>query len=542
MKTRKRLGVLLGLGALVLAAAMGLGGWLLAKNYVFLGGRPYSIQSETLDLSGVQNLKLEKLTRFPQLKNVDLRGTHITLEDYARLKAALPDCSVSWQVPFHGEYLELNTQSVSITTILPEDAQALSLLPALKTVDCTGCTDLEMLAQLMEALPECDFRDTVLLNGETYDQDTEELWLETIDLATLNRALPCLPELQRIMAVNWVPEPETVEALHRRFPQVELYFDWQDRLVSLDEETKVLNLDGWPLSAAAARGLLACLPKLEQAKMLDTGLTDREMTALCDAFPGCQILWEAPFGPERVRTDAEEIDISDYPVDDPGWMESLLPYFPKLQKVIMCRCGLDNEAMDALNKRHEDVNFVWEVSVGRVKVRTDTDYFAPVVTGGHVYDGQMDNLKYCPDIIAVDVGHMTLRDCEWVKYLPKLQYLIIADSDIQDISPLAECENLIYLEMFLTHVTDYSPLLSCKKLEDLNLSYTYGDPEPISKMTWLKRLWWTKIPYSYKSTMEQYLPDTEVMIYSASSTGGGWRDGAHYKEQRDILGMWYMTG
>ena len=84
MKTRKRLGVLLGLGALVLAAAMGLGGWLLAKNYVFLGGRPYSIQSETLDLSGVQNLKLEKLTRFPQLKNVDLRGTHITLEDYAR--------------------------------------------------------------------------------------------------------------------------------------------------------------------------------------------------------------------------------------------------------------------------------------------------------------------------------------------------------------------------------------------------------------------------------------------------------------------------
>lgn len=526
----------------MLAAAIGLGGWLLAKNYVFLGGRPYSIQSETLDLSGVQNLKLEKLTRFPQLKNVDLRGTHITLEDYARLKTALPDCSVAWQVPFHGDYLELNTQSVSITTILPEDAQALSLLPALKTVDCTGCTDLEMLAQLMEALPECDFRDTVLLNGETYDQDTEELWLETVDLATLNRALPCLPKLQRIMAVNWVPEPETVEALRDRFPQVELYFDWQDRLVSLDEETKVLNLDGWPLSAAAARGLLACLPKLEQVKMLDTGLTDQEMTALCDAFPGCQILWEAPFGPERVRTDAEEIDISDYPVDDPGWIESLLPYFPKLQKVIMCRCGLDNETMDALNKRHENVNFVWEVRVGEVRVRTDTDYFAPVVTGSHVYSGQMDNLKYCPDIIAVDVGHMTLKDCEWVRYLPKLQYLIIADSLIQDVSPLENCENLIYLEMFLTHVKDYSPLLSCKKLEDLNLCYTYGDPEPISQMTWLKRLWWTKIPYQYKNIMAQKLPDTELMFDSGSSTGGGWRDGAHYKEQRDILGMWYMTG
>ena len=542
MKTRKRLGVLLGLGALVLAAIVGFGGLLLARNYVFLGGRPYSIQSETLDLSGVQNLKLEKLTRFPQLKSVDLRGTHMTLEDYAQLKAALPACSVVWQVPFHGEYLDLNTQSVSITTILPEDAQALSLLPALKTVDCTGCTDLEMLAQLMEALPECDFRDTVALDGETYDQDTRELWLKDMDMAVLNQVLPCLPKLQRLTAVNWVPEPETVEALRERFPWVELYFDWEDRLVSLDEETKILNLDGWPLNAAAARGLLGCFPRLEQAEMLETGLTEEEMTALCDAFPNCQILWEAPFGPERVRTDAEEIDISDYPVEDPAWIESLLPYFPKLQKVVMCRCGLDDETMDALNKRYEDVNFVWEVSVGQVKVRTDTDYFAPVVTGSHVYDGQMDNLKYCPDIIAVDVGHMTLRDCEWVRYLPKLQYLIIADSDIQDISPLADCENLIYLEMFLTHVKDYSPLLSCKKLEDLNLCYTYGDPEPISKMTWLKRLWWTKIPYTYKFTMEQYLPDTEVMIYSSSSTGGGWRDGAHYKEQRDILGMWYMTG
>ena len=55
MKTRKRLGVLLGLGGLVLAAAAVIGGLLIARNYVFLDGRPYSVQSETLDLSGMQN-------------------------------------------------------------------------------------------------------------------------------------------------------------------------------------------------------------------------------------------------------------------------------------------------------------------------------------------------------------------------------------------------------------------------------------------------------------------------------------------------------
>ena len=123
MKTRKRLGVLLGLGSLVLAAAAVIGGLLIARNYVFLDGRPYSVQSETLDISGMQNPELEKLTRFPQLKSVDLRDTHITLEEHSHLAAALPECSISWQVPFHGEYLELDTQSVSITTVLPERSE-----------------------------------------------------------------------------------------------------------------------------------------------------------------------------------------------------------------------------------------------------------------------------------------------------------------------------------------------------------------------------------------------------------------------------------
>ena len=377
MKTRKRLGVLLGLGGLVLAAAAVIGGLLIARNYVFLDGRPYSVQSETLDLSGMQNPELEKLTRFPQLKSVDLRDTHITLEEHSHLAAALPECSISWQVPFHGEYLELDTQSVSITTVLPEDAEALAQLPALETVDCTGCEDLEMLAQLRKGLPECEVLYTLCLDGQTLDQDTKELRLEHVDLPALRRALPCLPGVERLTAVDWTPEPESVDSLRKEFPGIGLFFEWDDRLLPLDEETTALDLNSWPLTAAAAEGLLGCFPKLEQAKMLDTGLTDEELFALCDAFPNCEFLWEAPFGPVRALTDVEEIDISDYPVEDPAWVESLLPYFPRLQKVVMCRCGLDNETMNALNRRHEDVNFVWEVSVGVVKVRTDTDYFAP---------------------------------------------------------------------------------------------------------------------------------------------------------------------
>lgn len=243
----------------------------------------------------------------------------------------------------------------------------------------------------------------------------------------------------------------------------------------------------------------------------------------------------------RLRTDAVDADLSGMAVTDLEELEQALPYYPKLQKVDLSDCGLENEELDALNKRHQDVRFVWTVSVGKVRVRTDSLFFAPVKTGQTVYEGQLDNLRYCPDVIAVDVGHMPLKTCDWVRYFPKLQYLIIADTGISDITPLADCENLIFLEMFITLCRDYSPLQQCKNLEDLNLCYTYGPADPVRKMTWLKRLWWDGIRYNDKDIADS-LPNTEVNLDSGSSTGGGWREGDHYREQRDILGMAYLHG
>lgn len=240
-------------------------------------------------------------------------------------------------------------------------------------------------------------------------------------------------------------------------------------------------------------------------------------------------------------SDAEEIDLSGMEVESAQWVEERIRDMPKLQKVIMCDCGLGDEEMDALNRRYEDIRFVWTVHMGRISVRTDTNYFAPVVTGDYVTEIDLGPLKYCTDVVAVDLGHMAVRTCDWARNMPKLQYLILADTGITDISPLASCENLIFLELFLTAVRDYSPLLSCTRLEDLNLCYSYGSAEPVKQMTWLKRLWWDGNPYETKG-LEEYLPDTECNFTSGSSTGGTWRLGQRYKEQRDILGMPYCVG
>lgn len=250
---------------------------------------------------------------------------------------------------------------------------------------------------------------------------------------------------------------------------------------------------------------------------------------------------EVFFGDRSFLSDAEEIDLSGMEIESAQWVEERIRDMPKLQKVIMCDCGLGDEEMDALNRRYEDIRFVWTVRMGRISVRTDTNYFAPVVTGDYVTEIDLGPLKYCTDVVAVDLGHMAVRTCDWARNMPKLQYLILADTGITDISPLASCENLIFLELFLTAVRDYSPLLSCTRLEDLNLCYSYGSAEPVKQMTWLKRLWWDGNPYETKG-LEEYLPDTECNFTSGSSTGGTWRLGQRYKEQRDILGMPYCVG
>ena len=250
---------------------------------------------------------------------------------------------------------------------------------------------------------------------------------------------------------------------------------------------------------------------------------------------------EILFGDRSFLSDAEEIDLSGMEIESAAWVEERIRDMPKLQKVIMCDCGLGDEEMDGLNRRYDGIRFVWTVRIGNISVRTDTNYFAPVVTGDHVTERDMGPLKYCTDVVAIDLGHMAVYTCDWAEQMPNLQYLILADTGVSDISPLASCKNLIFLELFLTAVRDYSPLLSCTKLEDLNLCYSYGSAEPVKQMTWLKRLWWDGNPYETKG-LEAYLPDTECNFSSGSSTGGSWRLGERYKEQRDILGMPYSVG
>lgn len=266
------------------------------------------------------------------------------------------------------------------------------------------------------------------------------------------------------------------------------------------------------------------------------------------AETGTQENHEVSLFGKTFSSDAEEVDLSGCSIDDLSQLDAFLPQFPNLKKLILSDCGQSSQALDELDRRLTDVRVVWTVNLGGISVRTDATWFMPEKFSKKVTDRDLVDLQYCRDMICIDVGHMKITNCDWAANMPNLQYLVLADTKITDISPLANHKKLVFLELFYLKLKDLSPLESCTALVDLNLSHVAADATPISRMTWLKRLWWKqdggadKLPRECRpmEILPQALPNTRIEFKTKNSVAGGWREGACYYEMRDILGMYYI--
>ena len=157
--------------------------------------------------------------------------------------------------------------------------------------------------------------------------------------------------------------------------------------------------------------------------------------------------------------------------------------------------------------------------------------------------------EYCPDLLALDLGHNDVSDLTFLKHWPKLRRLIVVDSKtpITDISPLAELDDLEYVELFLQNITDISPLAGKTNLIDLNLAHNnISDLTPLYSCTGLKRLW---IAYNHVSdeqikAFKEAVPDCHVESKEWSSTGMGWRqvEKNRYVPHYDILMQSFRSG
>ena len=531
------------LAAAVIVVLVCAGGRALERSYVFWNGSLLPKQEQSISITGKRMRNIEAFLRFTDLRQLDARDTGMTAAQYEWFRRELPDCRVLWDVPVQGASYSLDTTEIQVTQLTQEDMDALQYLTALEVMDVGSWDDCAGILTLRQRYPDCAVLGRASVSGEWWDLDAVSMALENADAGELLEKLALFEDLESILLTGTVPQETELRQLQETYPEV--FFLWKLETMGMTLETDLEELDlsgAAPDSIEELESLLFYFPRLKQVKLNSYCLPQEELVALAVRYPDIQFVFDLIFGDWILPTDAREIDISNTPLETTAEVEEILPCFHNLEKVIMCDCGISSEEMDALNRKYEDIRFVWSVELAGMAFRTDSVYFTPNKYGISCDDENISDLRYCTDMVCVDIGHhVKVTNCEWVRYMPDLKYLIIAETGISDLSPLENHESLIYLELFLSKVKDYSVLTTCKALEDLNLCYTQGDPEPIGEMTWLKRLWWSGCWVGRKYLADK-LPDTYAEYLSLSSTGRGWREGQNYYDMRDFIGMDYMVG
>ena len=532
--------------AAVLAVCLWVGVRFFRENFLRVEGRILWRHSKVVYLDGFDTGDLTFLGQFDRLERIEARGSGLTEAQYEALRKDHPNCRIRWDVPFQGGFYPSDTTFLRLEQLSDEDVYRLDHLTDLVSVDGWDCDDYALLAALQQRRPGCKVFYDVPICGTDWDCDVPELQLHSVDMEELKARLGWLPNVRSVHLSGTLPPMEQVRKLLEKYPHVALSWQVDVGEAVLDLGAARLDLSGIPQeSTQKIEDWIPYLPALEEVDLTGCGLPLGELMLLTRNYPGIRFVYDVAIGPVTVSTGAEEIDLSGHRIDDPALVEAVLPCFPDLKKVVMCDCGLSSTEMDALDKRYPDIRFVWSVNIAGLKVRTDATYFYPTRYDVDVTDRDLKELRYCVDMICVDVGHMHgVTNCSWAAYMPKLKYLILADTNVRSVQPLAGLEELVFLELFMTKVSDYSPLLECPGLEDLNLGYTRGNPEPVTRMTWLKRLWWPgcwSAKVKYGDAFRENIPGCVFNFDTESSTGEGWRKGRHYYDMRDLLGAKYMT-
>ena len=433
-------------------------------------------------------------------------------------------------------FVRRDTTSITITTLSGEDMIILDKLTFLEEIHAQGVRDYAQLQKLQFRHPGCDVHYTVCLDGQEYPEDTREVSLTALTEPELE-LFQYLPQLERIQAQSCT-DYDLLMQLKQLHPEYALSYTLSIGAEEYPSDTTTLDITGITDEDIA---MIAYLPELEKLHMTDPAADPELLLQMVESRPEVNFSWNTEVLGVSVDNTTTELSFADIAMTeaDADILFRTLAYFPALEKVDMTNCGFDNETMAAFReKRRDEYKVVWTVQCGKLTVRTDETAFIPLKHGVYNFqDKDAGNLRYCEDMVALDLGRMMVKDLSFLEYMPHLKYLNLAYNLVQDISPLEHCKELVFLALDRTSVKDYTPLLNCTALEDLNLGRTNGDESIIAQMTWLKNIWWIGGGYSVRVTLEQALPRTHLEFYGSDTSGNGWKNLPNYNAMCDLTGM-----
>lgn len=517
--------------------------------------------------------------------SLDLRGTEISVEHYGKLRAKMPDIEIRWDIPFQGGIVNDDTKQITVTDLSDKDVEALVLLEQLEIVDAQQCTDYTQLLQLQEKRPDVQVDFFVTIDGEKYRPGETRVELECATPEEIEH-LQYLKQLKAVV-VRGGEDTTHIAALQEYCHQNNLEFYIRVSGTLLPENTEEISVS---LVNDRELELLRHLPKLTKLHIQEPVVSAEYLLQMREDSPHVQLTWEKTILGVTFAQDAVNIDLTDvisraegegsetktayqygleynvqgsreevassikvleyHPLPDKtdstgtliAEVEAAMEYFPEAEKLVLCGAWLNNAEMAGFRESHRgDYKVVWSVQCGNLATRTDAKLFMPIKYRVYYFqDADAYNLRYCEEIISMDIGHMSVSCVDFLQYMPNLEYLVLAHTQIRYIEPIKNCKKLKFLEVDYTPIRDLSPLLECTALEDLNIGMTSVDVEPVKQMTWLKNLWMvSRASDAYE--VSQALPNTKIMATGNASVANGWRKLPNYYAMRDALMMFYMT-
>ena len=502
---------------------------------------------DTERLSQMHDLQLLDLTELPE----------VSISEIETFETVLPDtCRIIWNQRLTDGVFRSDSTSLTLPNATAEDVGLLDVFTDLKTVDASGSTAYSALNAFRTSHPEIVVHYTLTLGDTVLSEDAESIVVpEGTDEESLAEALHAFDRIQEIDLRSSGWDDAALKAFINEFPDVPIKRMIRIGDQSFDSETEMLDLRAMvQIDAGMLNEAISAFRSLKTVALPEEW-TESETEAFQSVHPTLNIIGTVTVFGQTLAGTTEEIDLSKTKIRETEEVEELLLKLPFLKKVVLCECGLSDEQMESLCNAHPDVKFVWTIVIGKRKLRTDAigfstknpskytspkasdAYNASVKKAVRLQEGDIEALKYCTDLEALDLGHnyLTNNDLAVISKLTKLKVLILADNKITDISALTSLKDLEYIELFMNRIPDLSPLREMPSLVDVNVCNTgVSDLSPLFELTGVKRLWYAMNPFKREEAkqLKETLADCLCNYTTNDETGEGWREDPRYQWMR----------
>ncbi|MBQ3481861.1 MAG: hypothetical protein IJH48_05930 [Oscillospiraceae bacterium] len=515
-----------------------------------IGEWSYDCLSEAIAVENFTADEVDSFAFFPSLHYVDARRADCSAE-IMQLIERYPALDVRWMVPVGAQRFDSRSEELSVGDFGPDEVKNFNYFPSLKRIDATAASCWPEIMAVRALLGEdVEMKWNVVIGGESFPHTTKELTLpEGVTAEELGEKLQYLPDTRMVDTSNARFERTELGALRSRYPKVRFLFKVTIAGQSVRSNTENINI---PENAALdLQELLDHGGDFEELKIINLGsrkMALDDVIAIREAYGGVEVICRTTVCGKDCSTDWKELDLSNRRIEDLGEAEKAVAAMARLEKLYLCDCGIDDETLAALREKYAgQTDIVWRVYLNGIACRTDADNFCMSKFSnewGYLPYENAAPIRYCTDMVTLDLGHGNFDRIDFVSTMPHLRFLIICSAPVTSLEPLREMTELYYLEMFFTAVRDLEPIQRLPNLRHLNIGHCrLDDYTQLFEMKQLERLWWVDSGLSEAQQQEirDALPNTKVCFWAweDNAIGNYWRDDPSYREMRDNLGMNY---